>query len=170
MSRSTVRYLAASGAGGLVLALGSAIHPTERLVFNTTASAPLGFYWRTSSAAEIGDLVLVRPPPALAAWMAQRGYLPLNVGLIKHIAAVEGQTICGLGDRLLIDGHDMAALRDRDRHGRRLSPFSGCRRLKDGEVFLLNTQAPDSLDGRYFGPLPRQTIVGRLYPLWTWER
>ncbi|PZR34107.1 S26 family signal peptidase [Caulobacter segnis] len=170
MSPSAARYLAASCTGCLVLALASASPPTERLVFNTTASAPLGFYWRTGSAATVGDLVLVRPPPALAAWMARRGYLPLNVGLIKHLAAVEGQIICGHGDRLLIDGRRAADLRDRDRQGRRLSRLSGCQRLREGEVFLLNAQAPDSLDGRYFGPLSRTTIVGRLHPLWTWER
>jgi type IV secretory pathway protease TraF len=26
-----------------------------------------------------------------------------------------------------------------------------------------------SLDGRYFGPLPRDTIVGRAVPIWTRE-
>ena len=38
-----------------------------------------------------------------------------------------------------------------------------------GEVFLMNWQSEDSLDGRYFGPLPVTTIVGRADPLWTDE-
>ncbi|MBV8103395.1 MAG: S26 family signal peptidase [Hyphomicrobiales bacterium] len=34
------------------------------------------------------------------------------------------------------------------------------------EVFLMNAAA-DSLDGRYFGPLPAASIIGRAAPLWT---
>ncbi len=41
--------------------------------------------------------------------------------------------------------------------------------LQPGEVFLMNPTAPDSLDGRYFGPLPASSIVGRAVPLWTDE-
>ncbi|MNY66109.1 Peptidase S26 [compost metagenome] len=31
----------------------------------------------------------------------------------------------------------------------------------------MNWDAPDSLDGRYFGPLPVTSIVARALPLWT---
>jgi hypothetical protein len=44
------------------------------------------------------------------------------------------------------------------------------RLIAAGEVFLMNRQSPDSLDGRYFGPLPTTTIVGRADPLWTHEK
>ena len=33
----------------------------------------------------------------------------------------------------------------------------------------MNRQSEDSLDGRYFGPLPATTIVGEAAPLWTDE-
>jgi type IV secretory pathway protease TraF len=33
----------------------------------------------------------------------------------------------------------------------------------------MNTVPADSLDGRYFGPLPLTTIVGRADPIWTRE-
>ena len=35
-----------------------------------------------------------------------------------------------------------------------------------GDVFLMNPRSADSLDGRYFGPLPAASIVGRAIPLW----
>jgi hypothetical protein len=54
-----------------------------------------------------------------------------------------------------------------DRNGRDLPIWQGCHRLGAGEVFLMNPDAPDSLDGRYFGPLPRTAITARLTPLWT---
>ena len=31
----------------------------------------------------------------------------------------------------------------------------------------MNRQSEVSLDGRYFGPLPATTVVGRADPLWT---
>ena len=30
----------------------------------------------------------------------------------------------------------------------------------------MNPRSADSLDGRYFGPLPAASIVGRAIPLW----
>jgi type IV secretory pathway protease TraF len=55
---------------------------------------------------------------------------------------------------------------DRDRSGRPLPVWHGCQRIPVGEVFLMNGQSKDSLDGRYFGLLPVTTIVGRADPLW----
>jgi conjugative transfer signal peptidase TraF len=141
--------------------------PAPRLLFNTTASAPIGFYWLDGLPPRVGDWVVVRPPADLAMWMARRGYLPVNVPLLKRLAATEGQTVCGRDGRLSIDGRLVVVARDQDRWGRRLRPFAGCRRLAGGEVLLLNADAPRSLDSRYFGPVPRATIVGRAVPLWT---
>jgi type IV secretory pathway protease TraF len=39
----------------------------------------------------------------------------------------------------------------------------------DDEVFLMNFRSENSLDGRYFGPLPVSTIGGHADPLWTNE-
>lgn len=58
---------------------------------------------------------------------------------------------------------------NRDRSGRPLPVWQGCRRIPAGEIFLMNGQSEDSLDGRYFGLLPLTTIVGRADPLWTRE-
>lgn len=149
-----------------------AITPTARpprLVFNTTASAPLGFYLVDAVAPTVGDIVVVRPPHDLALWMAGRGYLPSNVPLIKRVAASGGQTVCGQQGEVRIDGVPVAKILLRDRLGRQLTPFTRCIRLADGDVFLLNAEMPDSLDGRYFGPLPRHAIVGRATAIWTWS-
>ena len=39
--------------------------------------------------------------------------------------------------------------------------------IAEGQVFLMNWQSADSLDGRYFGPLPAASILGRAVPIWT---
>lgn len=160
------------GAGFAACCLLASI-PSERrtpvVALNTTSSAPIGFYRIDRATPRIGDLVIAQPPPELAHWMAARRYLPANVPLIKHIAALGGQAVCSRGGIVWIDGRRVADTLPRDRLGRRLRPFHGCRRLHADEVFLLNADAPHSLDSRYFGPLPRATIVGRARPLWIWS-
>ncbi|PVM82093.1 S26 family signal peptidase [Caulobacter endophyticus] len=168
-----------SGRGGVLVAVCSAsalltvswiCAPAKRLVLNTTASAPMGFYWMSTGRAEVGDLALVRPPRPLARWLAARGYLPLNVPLIKHVAARGGQSVCVRRERVEIDGRLVGQVLKRDLVGRPLQGARLCRRLTADEIFLFNGEAPRSLDGRYFGPLPRACVAGRLRPLWTWER
>src|SRR3546814_14005983 len=54
---------------------------------------------------------------------------------------------------------------EHDRRGRPLPIWTGCRLVADGELFLMNWQVRDSLDGRYFGPLPANSVIGRATPL-----
>ena len=58
----------------------------------------------------------------------------------------------------------MAVARENDRRGRPLPIWQGCRMIAEGEVFLMNWQSADSMDGRYFRPLPAASIVGRAAP------
>lgn len=143
------------------------VRPTPRLVWNASASVPVGLYAaRAPSQVEVGDLVAAHAPAPVAQLMAGRGYLPLRVPMLKHVAALPGQSVCRLGAAILIDGKRAAHARLRDRLGRPLPRWSGCRTLRKGEVLLLNPASPDSFDGRYFGPMPASGIVAVLDPLW----
>jgi conjugative transfer signal peptidase TraF len=138
------------------------------LLWNASASVPRGLYLlRTATPLRRGELVTVVPPPLLARFLAMRGYLPTGVPLLKHIAALPGQTVCRAAHTVTIDGHAVAFARDRDHLGHSLLAWKGCRTLRAGEVFLLNINVPDSFDGRYFGPLPAAAITARAEPLWT---
>lgn len=75
--------------------------------------------------------------------------------------------LCRAGGAILIDGRLAGQARQRDRRGRPLPVWTGCRTLAAGELFLMNMAAPDSLDGRYFGPLSASSVLGRATPLWT---
>ncbi|HEY2707062.1 MAG TPA: S26 family signal peptidase [Caulobacteraceae bacterium] len=152
---------------GLIAVLASAaLRVAPLVVWNTTASAPMGLYrLEPEPVPMIGDFVFVRPPPALAARLATAGFLPRGALLLKQIAAVAPSVGCRTGDRVTLDGQPAARALDRDRYGRPLPVWSGCRRLADGEVFFLN-EDPRSLDSRYFGPLPASGIVGWASPLW----
>lgn len=166
-----MRSVLGVGLAGCLLIAGAGTGDRQpKLVFNTTASVPLGFYWVDGKALGVGDLAVVRPPRVLARWLAQRRYLPLNVPLIKAVAATGSARVCGADGLISINGSVVGRARFKDRWGRALRPFDGCRTLDEDEVFLFNGAAPTSLDSRYFGPLRRGDIVGRARPLWTWER
>lgn len=168
MKRRTV-MIAAAAAG---LAMASLALPERRpLVWNITHSVPTGLYWVSNkSALTVGDRVAIAPPPALRKLLAERGYLPIGVPLLKRVGAAPGQTICRDGSDLMIDGKLAAPVRMRDRAGRPLPVWTGCIVLGADEVFLLNEAQPDSFDSRYFGPLSADAVIGKAHPVWTDER
>ncbi|RWD42795.1 S26 family signal peptidase [Mesorhizobium sp.] len=137
-------------------------------IWNASASVPIGLYRLAPvSRVEAPDLVVVQPPETLATFLAKRGYLPRGVPLIKRVLAIAGDTVCRNGATIIAFGHAYGVAREKDSLGRPLPVWQGCRTLADGEVFLMNWDAADSLDGRYFGPLPASSIVARALPVWT---
>lgn len=164
------RTLIAAQAGVALLAVTSAVDLPTKLVWNASASVPIGLYTiEPIGRMNVTQLVLARPPEPLAAFLADSGYVGVGVPLLKRIAALPGQTVCRDGLDVKVDGVTWATARERDRLGRPLPRWAGCRTLTDGEVFLMNWEEPSSLDGRYFGPLPARSIVGRATPVWTRE-
>jgi len=140
--------------------------PLPRVIWNASASAPIGLYRiHPDRDPPTGALVAVAPPDRLARWLSARGYLPEGLPLLKHVAAKAGQRVCRVGDAVSVDAQPVAIARARDGQGRPLPVWRGCYTLKTGEVLLLNPAHPNSLDGRYFGPLPASAVIGRATPL-----
>lgn len=160
-------HLAALG----VIAIGAStanVWPT-RLVYNASASVPLGWYAISDpQAIGPGDLVIVRTPSAVEPLLIERGYIGAGVPLVKRIGAIPGSIVCRDGVRVSVNGTPAAVAKNADALGRALPRWNGCRRLGPGDVFLLNTGSPGSFDGRYFGPSPARDIIGKARPLWTW--
>jgi conjugative transfer signal peptidase TraF len=150
---------------------GAAIFPVSpKFIWNASASVPIGLYTvHRPGALHVTDLVVVRPPQALASFLDERRYLPRGVPMLKRVLALPGQTVCRTDRTITVDGVTMGEALDRDSRGRPLPVWQGCRVVASDEVFLMNWQSEDSFDGRYFGPLPSSTIVGRADPLWTRE-
>ena len=154
----------------MAIGVSAFVHPAPKLIWNASASVPIGLYRvRPAVDLHVTELVVVRPSSPLANFLDERGYLPKSVPLLKHILALPGQTVCRTGHTITIDAAAMGEALERDRRGRLLPVWQGCRVIAKGEVFLMNRQSEDSLDGRYFGPLPATTIVGEAAPLWTDE-
>lgn len=148
---------------------GLAPMPTK-LIWNASASAPIGFYTIAPAGnLEVPDLVAVEPPRLLAAFLVARGYLAEGVPLMKRVRAIAGQTVCRTGLVITVDGTEVGVALERDHAGRDLPVWQGCKRISNGEVFLMNWRVGNSLDGRYFGLTLISQIIGRAVPLWTDE-
>lgn len=144
--------------------------PIPRLVWNASPSVPVGLYIiRPAKHYQRGDLIAANPPSWLAKTLSNRGYLPRGVPLVKFVAATMRQRVCRFGSRITIDGKIVGFARDLDSLGRPLMTWRGCHTLGDGEVFLMNFNVGDSLDGRYFQTFRASYIVGHAVPVWTDE-
>ncbi|WP_395447964.1 S26 family signal peptidase [Aminobacter sp. UC22_36] len=141
-----------------------------RLIWNVSASAPIGLYLIDfDSPLEVTDLVAVDAPEPLAIFFAARNYLAKGVPLLKRVRAVSGQTVCRSNVLITVEGIEAGTALEHDRAGRTLPTWSGCLRIPADEIFLMNWEVRDSLDGRYFGPMSIDRIIGRAIPLWTDE-
>ena len=150
-----------------ILATAAGAIPSRRLIWNASASAPIGLYWRTAGRPARGDLVLAWAPLWARFIADDRHYLPISVPVVKRIAAGAGDIVCASGSDIVINGNLVANRLETDTADRPLPRWEGCDVLAPGQFFLLMANVPDSFDGRYFGVTERQDIIGRLVPLWT---
>lgn len=170
-ARSVAEWRAPALAGaGACVALAATIlwPPSPLLLWNASASSPVGLYAVGDPAhVRAGDFAVAWPPPDAARLASRRHYLPAGVPLVKRVAATSGAAVCAFGPTLFVDGERAASRRSRDRTGRRLPSWSGCVRLRPGETFLLSPGSPDSFDGRYFGLTRQSELVGSARLLWS---
>ncbi|TPG56577.1 S26 family signal peptidase [Sphingomonas glacialis] len=165
--RTLGRRVAIVGAGITLLGLTSLFPPAPRLVWNASASAPIGLYAVTPGApVEAGDMVIAHVPDPWRMMAAERHYIPANVPLVKRVAAVAGDEVCALGQEIFINGKWVVERRMADAKGRPMKSWSGCVRLRGRQLFLVMSDSPASFDGRYFGVTDSRLVVGRARLLW----
>jgi type IV secretory pathway protease TraF len=141
------------------------VQPPRILLWNASASVPVGLYaLETTDKRYVSELVAVLPPEPLATFLAAGNYLPRGVPMLKHVLALPGQTVCRDGLVVTVDKVATGVARERDRTRATAAGLAGLPRHRPGELFLMNWQSADSLDGRYFGPIPASAVFGRAHP------
>src|SRR5690606_28824236 len=146
------RTLVVTALAVIGIAAASTVETPTEWIWNATASAPVGFYTvEPADRIEVPELVAMMPPEPLAGFMIERGYIGRGVPLLKRVVGLPGQRVCRTGRAITLDGVEMGHALDRDRHGRALPVWQGCRVIAAGQIVLMNIDAPASLDGRYFG-------------------
>ena len=160
------QLVVATAASCALLAFGGPKTPC--FIWNATASAPLGLYIVVQAfPLRRGEMVLAVPPPSVQRFAAQRGYLPVGIPLVKHIGALGDDDVCSKDNVITVDGHIAAMRLTRDHLHRPMPAWTGCRRLSNSALLLLNEDVATSFDGRYFGPTATAAVIGKLVPLWT---
>jgi conjugative transfer signal peptidase TraF len=162
----------------IVMTFGSAIlivstmgETTPAFIWNASNSVPIGLYQvQPAGKPAITELVVVRPPEPLATFLDLNGYLPIGVPMLKRVLALPGQTVCRKGLTVSVDAIDMGEALSRDGRGRPLPVWQGCSVVGADQLFLMNWQSKDSLDGRYFGFVPNSSVIGKALPVWIGEK
>src|SRR5262245_27763091 len=157
--------LAMTLAVALIVAPVVAQQPGLLVIWNASSSVPVGLYLITQGSPRVGHLVVVRLPPAIAAFAARRRYLPASAYLLKPVAAVAGDLVCRFGDQVFVRRVLAGIAETADRDGNAMPAWQGCRTLQREEVFVL-ADHPASFDSRYFGPIDTASIAGRAILLW----
>jgi conjugative transfer signal peptidase TraF len=133
-------------------------------VWNLSSSLPRGLYVLDRSAApRRGTVVSFQPPPAVAALIVRRAYLPPGVSLIKVVVALPSDSVRVDESTVSVNGRVLGPVARCDSAGRVLVPFLFDGQVPTGYAFVATT-APLSFDSRYFGfvPLSSLTVAERV--------
>lgn len=163
--RTLAAAAVAAGATALVATL--LWPPRPVLVWNASASSPVGLY-RLGGAGNLrrGEMVVAWPPEPARELGAERHYLPRNVPLVKRVAAAEGDSVCAAGEAVFVNGRLETLRRAEDPSGRPMPWWTGCEALREGDLFLLTPNVSEAFDGRYFGITRRAQVIGRARLIW----
>lgn len=159
-------WLFATAIGIALITFSTTVALPKRVIWNASPSVPIGLYWVKYDAPKLHDIALIDLPEPYKTLANQRKYLPNNLPALKRIRGVSGDTICRIERIIWINGKSVSTAQLSDIRGLRLPDWSGCTTLDEDEVFLLSDH-PKSFDGRYFGPIKREFILGVAVPLWT---
>jgi type IV secretory pathway protease TraF len=146
------------------LAVKPFINPVPLLIWNASASVPSGWYFVAKHQPMIGEIAVIEPQVRIQLYASERGYLPLNVWLLKPIFAVQPSTICRFGSYVFVDGNYVTKAKIMDRKHRPLPVWTSCKILNSTQYFVLGRHR-DSFDSRYFGPIEQRQVVGTAFPL-----
>lgn len=163
------KHVIGIGLLGIGLALfGAVVTPQDRFIWNRTGSAPQGLYWLSDEPFTSGRWVVVSARSDDAQWTEEHGFVGRNWPLLKQIAGLPGDEICRRDTQILINGSVVGNARLRDSSGRDLPSWDGCVVLGPDQLFLMNAH-PDSLDGRYFGPVEISDLDGVAHLILLWR-
>ena len=167
--------LAAAFLWWLPAAVGALAPP---VLVNLTGSVPTGIYLRQSHQPVLGSLVAACLPAEVAEAALIHGYVgrgekcPSSTRpVLKRIAGTAGAWVELGSQGLKVDGQevDRSRIRSHDRKGRPLVLRVSYPYRVVGDHLLLLAAHPFSYDGRYFGPVPRDAVLGTYRPWWIWK-
>jgi conjugative transfer signal peptidase TraF len=139
------------------------VPPEPRLLYNPSQSAAVGWYRvQPNLPIERGSQVAAYAPERARRLADERGYLPYDYPLIKTVWAVEGEEVCYHNQSVSVPKRPDIPLLGQDALGRVMPQMSDCIVLKSEEYLLISPDVQNGFDSRYFGPVGKANIIGRV--------
>ena len=132
------------------------------LTYQISVSMPRGFYLIfPAKNIHRGDIVVFAPPPPIIEFLKQHEWAPSNGHLMKIVVATAGDNICKRSGAVWINEKRFAPVYDYYAPKRLLPNTPFCETLSNHHYLLMSTLVPHSFDGRYFGPVDENAIIGK---------
>jgi conjugative transfer signal peptidase TraF len=145
------------------------------VLINITPSMKLGFYVKSNSPIHHGDTVAFCLPDSYKTLGLNRHYLQTGaqcdrtVSLIKEVIAVPGDHVILSNGFVEVNGIKYFYQTSfKDSEGRALGVYPRGDYPKTQGYWMIGTQAKNSWDSRYWGPVLNDKILYKLKPILTW--
>ena len=103
----------------------------------------------------IGDVIVFKSPGAVAAACGDT-----VADLVKRVVALPGDTIASVGNRIYVNDH---LLKENWSHNEPLGRPIPTTVVPKGDYYVLGDNHPNSCDSRYWGFVPRSSIIGKVF-------
>ena len=150
----------------LFLIILSSFSSKKLFIYNYTNSLPHGIYMFYPGLISKGDLIAFKPIGSIKNLIHERKYLRYDAYLMKYIVGVTGDSVCTKNGFFYVDGTNYGVIRLTDNEGKQLPRYYFCGRLKEGYIVTGKNGKGDSFDSRYYGPIKKENIVGKIVPVW----
>lgn len=132
------------------------------ITYTKSSSMPQGWYLVVPAKnLQRNDIVVFLPPKNTRDFLSQQHWGPKNNLLLKYVMGLPGNLACKYNHYLWINQQKIAPLLVFYAPHKKLPQNNFCRQLTNDEYLLLSTKITRSFDGRYFGPVKRENIMGK---------
>lgn len=132
------------------------------LTYQVTTSMPKGFYFiKPSKHFRRRDIVLFKPPEKFLDFLLQKKWLPKNGLMLKYVIGIPGDYVCQDKKWLYLNNHKFAPIYQEYKPGKKLPNNYFCGKLRKHQYLLMSTKLKNSFDGRYFGPVNDDRMIGK---------
>lgn len=132
------------------------------VIYSATASMPRGFYLVIpTNKISHQDIVEFTPPPNALNFAQKNHWLPQSGSIIKYVFAVPNDHVCTHNQKILVSGKEIGSISKFYAKNKPLPQTNFCGKLSKDQYLLLSTKSERSFDGRYFGPISLQKILGK---------
>jgi len=136
------------------------------MTYSATKSMPRGLYLiaPTKKIARY-DIVELIPPPIALDFIKKNHWAPQSGSIIKYVFAIPNDHVCIHHQAIWINNKKIGRVYKFYAPNKLLPQTKICGKLKANQYLLLSTESERSFDGRYFGLVSSQEILGHAIPV-----